>query len=87
MNASRTGFTDGIRRIRTVAIALLLLVLLAAGAGFLVHAATTKTTVTAVRSGPAATPARSAPNPVGEGHYPGLASPAPNPVGEGHYPG
>lgn len=87
MNATHTGFRFGVRHIRGIALALLLLALLAAGGGYLIHAATTATTVTAVRSAPAVAPAGHAPFPVGEGHYPGLDRPAPNPVGEGHYPG
>ena len=90
MNATNTGFefgVRGIRGIRAIALALLLLALVAAGAGYLIHAGTTPTTVRAVHSAPAVAPSRSAPFPVGEGHYPGLDGPAPNPVGEGHYPG
>ena len=87
MNATRTGFTLGVRRIRGIALALVLLAVLAAGAGFVIHAATTTTTVTTVRSQPAVAHTGSVPNPVGEGHFPGLARSAPNPIGEGHYPG
>ena len=87
MNATHSGFGLGVRRIRGIALALLLLALLAAGGGYLIHAATTTATVTAVHSARAVAPVNHAPFPVGEGHYPGLDAPAPNPAGEGHYAG
>ena len=87
MNASRTGFTVGVSRIRMIAMVLLLLALLAAGGGYLIHSATTTPTVTAVHSAPVVAPAAHAPNPAGEGHYGDVPRSAPNPAGEGHYPG
>lgn len=87
MNATHSGFWLGARRVRGIALALLLLALLAAGGGYLIHAATTTPTVTAVHSAPVVAPAAHAPNPAGEGHYGDVPRSAPNPAGEGHYPG
>ena len=91
MDATRTSSTAGVRRIRGIALALLLLALLGTGAGLLIHAVTTTATVTTVHRVSAASSTGAAQYPVGEGHQwsppPGASEFAKGPIGEGHYPG
>lgn len=90
MNATSTGLTAGVRRIRGIALALLLLALLAgAAAGYLIRAVSTTSTVTIVRNAPAAASSGHAQYPVGEGHQWSAPAVAPSgaeqvPVGDGH---
>ena len=68
MDATRTGFSGGVHRIRGIALALLALSLLAGGgAGYLIRAATATTSaVTVTHKAPAAVSRSAAQDPVGD---------------------
>ena len=66
MNATRTGFTGGVRRIRGLALALVLLALLASGAaGYFIRAVTSSTALIATHTVVVA-PSAASSNPAGD---------------------
>jgi hypothetical protein len=67
MNATRTGFTSGVHRIRGVAVALILLALLASGAaGYFIRVLSTPSPAPVVTHAPAAASTGVSSNPVGD---------------------